>query len=232
MKEPELILLMMVAAVCLALLGFHTFRAARLRRRLRGAYFDLCQPLLADSQIQEAPTGFPRLSGHYKGVPCNIQAAPDTLTFRKLPALWVLITLPCPLPVRASFDLMVRPTGVETFSGFHRLPEQIAIPNGFPGDCAIRTDDSDHLLPEYVIRPYLALFNNPRIKELLISPKGLRIVFLAEEADRSRYLIFRDAEMGRTPVDPQQIAPLLERLLALKTDIEGLSPDQLTRQAA
>lgn len=231
MPEIGLTILLVLAGAGLALLVHRTFRAANARRLSRLAYFNRCKPLLTATRLGQSVTGFPRLSGIYKGGECDLQVVPDTLTFRKLPALWVLISLPCPLPIRASLDLMIRPTGVESFSGFHRLPEQIAIPDNYPEDCAIRTDQPRHLLPEHILRPHLPLFDDPLIKELVISPQGLRIVFLAEEANRSRYLIFRDAEMGRTPISPHRIAPLLDRLLAIKADIERHSR-HATRDAA
>ena len=65
-------------------------------------------------------------------------------------------------------------------------------------------------------------FQDPRVKELVLSPKGLRIVILAEEADRSRYLIFREAEMGRTPLPPARLEPLLDRLAAIRKDVLAL----------
>lgn len=220
MPEIGLTVLLVLAGAGLALLAHRILRAAHARRLSRLAYFDRCQSALTACRMGRSATGFPRLSGFYKDMPCDLQAVPDTLTFRKLPALWVMLSVPCPLPVRARLDLMIRPTGVDSFSGFHRLPEQVAIPDNYPEDCAIRTDDPRHLLPEHILRPHLPLFDDPLIKELVISPQGLRIVFLAEEANRSRYLIFRDAEMGQTPLSPDRIAPLLDRLKALKADIE------------
>jgi hypothetical protein len=44
-------------------------------------------------------------------------------------------------------------------------------------------------------------------------------VILAEEADRGRYLIFREAEMGREPLAPARLEPLLDRLAALREDV-------------
>lgn len=220
MQDYGLILLLIMAGVGAAMFARQNLRAAHARRLSRFAYFDRCRPLLSGSRLGRCATGFPRLSGKYRNCEADLQVVPDTLTFRKLPALWVLVTLPVPMPVRSTFNLMIRPTGVEPFSGFHRLPDQIAIPDGFPKDCAIRTDDPRNLLPEHILAPHLSLFDNPRIKELVISPKGLRIVFLAEEADRAGYLIFRDAEMGRTPLSPDRVAPILNRLQAIKADIE------------
>jgi hypothetical protein len=66
-----------------------------------------------------------------------------------------------------------------------------------------------------VIRAQSGLFADERAKELVISPKGLRIVWLAEEADRGRYLLFRDAELGHRPLARDVLSPLLTRLGAL-----------------
>ena len=50
-------------------------------------------------------------------------------------------------------------------------------------------------------------------------------MILAEEADRGRFLIFREAEMGRTPLSPARLEPLLDRLAALREDILALTKD-------
>jgi hypothetical protein len=207
---------LLVAALALL---WQTRRAAVQRSASRAAFFDGCRALFSDGLKAIAPTGFPRISGRYKGQTFDLQAVPDTLTYRKLPALWVLVTLPAPMPVRASFDLMIRPGGVAPFSNFHSLPDQITPPDGFPTDCAIRSDDPAHLPDEALLRRYLPLFQDARMKELVISPKGLRLVWLAEEANRGRYLFFRDAEMGRLALPASAIRPLLDSLLALQADL-------------
>jgi hypothetical protein len=207
---------LLVALVALLLQQRH---AGAARQAARAAFFDGCKSLFTDGIKAIAPTGFPRLSGRYRGQTFDLQAVPDTLTYRKLPALWVLVTLPAPQPVRASFDLMIRPGGYAPFSNFHTLPDQIDPPAGFPADCAIRSNDPANLPDEALLRRYLPLFQDARMKELVISPKGLRLVWLAEEANRGRYLLFRDAEMGRAPLPPHSIRPLMDALLALQADL-------------
>jgi hypothetical protein len=71
---------------------------------------------------------------------------------------------------------------------------------------------------------HAALFHDPAIKELVLSPKGMRVVFLAEEAERARYLLFRDAEMGTKPLQARRILPLLEALKALREDVMATYP--------
>jgi hypothetical protein len=203
-------------------IAVQTWTAARVRTKRKDAFFDDCACALTAPRTGIGSSGFPRLAGKYRGLEVDLQAVLDTLTFRKLPALWVLITLPGPMPLRATLDMMIRPTGVEPFSNFHQLPDQISIPAGFPDDCTIRTEDASAMLAEAVLVPHLGLFDRERVKELVISPKGLRVVLLAEEANRGRYLIFRDAEVGRKPLPAAQITPLLDALVALRADILAL----------
>lgn len=226
MEQVGLGLLGSGMAAGIAVLAGQTLRAGQARRAERGGYFDLCAEALDQPRRGKGSGGFPRLAGRYGGVEFDLQAVPDTLTFRKLPALWVLVTLPAPLPLGATLDLMIRPTGVEPFSHFHNLPDQISAPPGFPEDCALRTDAPAMLLPESTLAPHLGLFADECVKELVLSPKGLRIVFLAEEANRGRYLIFRDAELGRTPLPFACIHPHLDRLLALRRDLLAPTEDR------
>lgn len=212
-------LILLGAVALFVLLAQHLSRASAARKAQRAGYLDACRPLLAAPRRGAGATGFARLAGQYDGVEADIQVLPDTLTFRKLPALWVLVTLPGPLPVEGAMHLMIRPTGVEPFSRFRGLPYHLDRPEDFPEDCAIRTDTRDHLPPEDLVRAHLHIFDDPRVKELVISPKGVRIVFLAEEAQRSRYLVYRDAEMGTAPLDAALLRPKLDQLAALRRDL-------------
>ena len=192
------------------------------RFAVRGRYFAEVERLFAEPITALAPTGFPRLSGRYQGALFDLQVVPDTLTYRKLPALWLLVTLAEPTPARATLDIMLRPRGVEPFSNFRDLAVQIATPAGFPEDCAVRSDAPDAAPPADFVLAHLGRLDPDLLKELVISPKGLRLVWLAEEADRTRYLAFRDAEMGKTPLAPARLEPLLAALLALRDDLKEL----------
>lgn len=212
--------LIATAAAGLALwLMFRLVQASHARKAARAGFFDALAPLFDRVQTRLDPTGFPRMTGHRGDLTYEFRALPDTLTFRKLPALWVMVTLPGPLPVGASLDIMIRPAGNEPFSGFAELPHSLPCPDFLPDGSGLRSDDGARVPPESVIATHAGLFDNPKVKELLISPKGLRIVFLAEEADRGRYLIFRDSEMGMSHLPQAQVAPLLDVLAALRQDL-------------
>lgn len=215
-----------IACAALGLwLALRLIRETRLRATTRAGYFDAVKPLFDGGETRLQPSGFPRMTGRREGLAFDLQAIPDTLTFRKLPALWVLITLPEPLPLRATLDLMARPSGNEPFTRFAALPQSLPRPVELPTEIAVRTDDAANIPPPDLIARHAGIFADPRVKELVLSPKGLRIVILGEEADRGRFLIFREAEMGRKPLPPAQLQPLLDRLAALREDILALTKD-------
>lgn len=203
-------------------LALRLIREASARTRARADYFSAVRSLFDGGETRVQPTGFPRMTGRRSGLAFDLQAIPDTLTFRKLPALWVLVTLPEPLPLDATLDLMARPSGNEPFTRFADLPQSLPTPPELPKEIAIRSDDATRIPPPDLLARHADLFTDPKVKELVLSPKGLRIVILAEEADRGRYLIFRDAEMGREPLSPARLEPLLDRLAAIRKDVLAL----------
>ncbi|MFZ1468949.1 MAG: hypothetical protein WAT09_08200 [Paracoccaceae bacterium] len=214
------------AAAALALwLAYRLTRATHGRKTARATYFEALRPLFDRVEIRVQPTGFPRITGHLGDLAYDLQALPDSLTFRKLPALWVMLSLPAPLPVQATLDIMARPTGAEPFSHFANLKQVVPCPDFLPEGTVIHSDNAAALPPEALIARHVPIFADPRVKELLISPKGLRLVILAEEADRGRYLIFRDAEMAMNPLGPGRIAPLLQVLQALRQDLLAWSEE-------
>ncbi len=196
--------------------------AGRARRAARAAYFAEVAGLLDQPFVKVQPTGFARLAGQRAGLRFDLQALPDTLTFRKLPALWVLITLTERIEVGTELHIMARPTEAETFSHYGLMPQSVALPPGFPGDCGLRCEDALLLPPREVIASLAGWFNDPRVKEVVIAPHGLRLVLLAEEAERGGYLLFRDAEMGRRPLAAGRVLPHLAALALLRDDLAAV----------
>ena len=219
MRELLLAAVFSGLALLLVAVTWAIYQRSKARRAVRARYFSEVAALFEAPLNAVAATGFPRLSGKINGALFDLQVVPDTLTFRKLPALWLLVTLPEPLPLRATLDMLMRPMGTEPFTNHSKLPQQIATPAGFPPDCVIRTDDPQALPDAALVARHVAGLNPDRLKEVVISPKGLRIVWLIEEADRTRYLLFRDAEMGATPLPRTTLLPLIGALRDLQADL-------------
>lgn len=187
------------------------------RRRDRAAVFDAAARAFTDVRISLAPDGFARLTGRRCGRPFELRVMPDSLTMRKLPALWLLVTLTAPQPLPGHLSVMRRPQGGEGFSPFARLAHSLPAPAGAPEDAVARADHPGAAEEDF--GPAIATLGDDRAKEFLAGPSGLRFVWLAEEADRTRYLIFREAELGAAPVAEALAAALADRLIAVEAAV-------------
>lgn len=173
-----------------------------------------CLDDVATSQGEAA--GVYHLTGTYKGHPVAIKAVTDLLMVRKLPSLWLMVTLPGEVPIPATVDIMLRPAGQSSFSNFDFLPVTLEAPPGFPETAVIRSDSPEAQALVPVIAMQQRLWSLPRLKELLVSPRGVRIVTLLAEADRARYGVFRQAEFGEASADPETVRTQLDLLIDLK----------------
>jgi hypothetical protein len=209
-----------IAIIATVILAAVLLRYVKNRQR---AYNTLPDTLFRDiSPLLQNPTRLPgtsagtwKLQGEYQGHRFQIQSIIDTLATRKLPSLWLMVTLPEPQSTTATIDMMLRASGPTTFSNFDFLPHTLPTPKGFPEQATIRSDDEHATVPVSAILPHLDLFHGRRGKELLISPKGLRLVVQAAEADRARYGVFREANFGDTVIDAKLAQDCMNTLLAL-----------------
>lgn len=184
--------------------------------------FSQVQNLLDNPEIIKGEAvGTWTLIGQYQGHAFQLKAIIDTLATRKLPSLWLMVTLPEAQPVKASLDLVMRPTALTSFSNFDFLPHTLQTPDGFPAHAILRTEDPAICPAPEVLLPYLELFEGRTGKEFLISPKGLRIVVLVAEVDRLRYGVFREADFGETVIDPAITKHCLDNLLALNENLKA-----------
>ena len=136
-------------------------RAARGRAASRANYFAAASSFLVDTQRQIQPTGFARIAGRYDGLRFDLQALPDTLTFRKLPALWVMVTITEPQTSSGEAHIMACANGQESFSTHAQMPVSVHLPSGFPPDCTLRCTDPAALPAPEVLAMIAPLFSDP-----------------------------------------------------------------------
>src|SRR5687767_12686622 len=165
-------------------------RQLRARRR---ACFDACAASLETPDIRQVGTDYPVLRGRYRGRDVRIEPIVDDLSVRKLPQLWAVVTLRAALPCRATVDAIARPQNTEFYSFWSRLRHDVRQGAGWPADVAVRTDDPLALPPAHVMDRLARVFDDVRTKELVISPRGVRLVYQLAQADRGGYLALRQA---------------------------------------
>ena len=216
----QTILGLLLAVLLAGLLVRHFLRAEAARRAEPERLFREAMPVLENPSAKAGETaGTYLLTGTCRGHELRVTALADTLAVRKLPGLWLMITLPGPLPISATLDLMMRPAGPTSFSNFDLLPFTLEAPSGFPAHLVVRSDKPEPPLPFDLVARHIGPLEDRRGKELLITPKGLRLVLLLAEADRARYGVFRQADFGGATVNPQMLSQGIERLLDLRQDI-------------
>ena len=199
---------------------YRNWQEGKVRAARRAAFLDEAKTLFDGGLKAIRPDGFPRISGTYRGHTFDIQAVPDTLNIRKLPTLWVLVTLGRADAGEGHLrhdDASARRGNVlETCRAPGADSARSAVSRMTAPSAPMRPR---HLPPRGVLEKNLAFFDEPRAKELVISPKGLRVVWLSEEAHRGKYLIFRDSEMGLTPFPASELKPILDYLISLQRDL-------------
>ncbi|MER9947494.1 hypothetical protein [Mesorhizobium sp. M0047] len=184
--------------------------------------------VIADAAIvSEGTAGVITWQGSWRGRRVQVRTIIDTLATRKLPARWLSVSVTEAVAVPATFDMMMRPGSPTTFSNFDHLEHTLPKAPGFPAEAVLRTDRRAARFPQGLIASHIEIFAEGRAKELLITPNGVRIVWLLAEAERARYGVFRQAEFGGTTLDPALIERLLVSVSALRDAI-----NKTERQAA
>ncbi|QKD18631.1 hypothetical protein [Mesorhizobium sp. NZP2077] len=184
--------------------------------------------LIADAtDVSDGTAGVITWEGSWNGQRVQLRTIVDTLATRKLPACWLSVSITEKVAVPATFDMMMRPGSPTTFSNFDHLQHTLPKAPGFPAEAVLRTDRRGTRFPQGLIADHLELFSEGRAKELLITPNGVRIVWLLAEAERARYGVFRQAAFGDAQIDPALIERLLTSLSAL-----GEAINKSERQAA
>ena len=111
--------------------------------------------------------------------------------------------------IPAIFDMMMRPGSADHVLEFRSSRRTRCRRRRLSAKAVVRTDRKGVRFPLDIIAGHLGLFAEGRAKELLITPNGVRIVWLLAEADRARYGVFRQAEFPRRLLDPALIETLL-----------------------
>ncbi len=222
MALPGSFVLLGVLAASAALVWMYR-RDLEVRRLRRGRLFSRCMDLFQACRVEQDGPGYPTLTGRYRGVEVRLEPVVDHIAWRKVPSLWLKATVLAP-GAPGVLDLMVRPQGVEFYSPSGELAHRLRPPAGFPADAVICTDDPAALPDLEQVRPHLSLFEDPRMKELLITPRGVRLVRQLWQADRARYAVLRQAEFPAAALEPALARTLLDAALDIWAAVQAPEP--------
>ncbi|MEG6507519.1 hypothetical protein V6C03_00880 [Methyloligella sp. 2.7D] len=204
-----------------AVLGVLYMRDKRRMHAARGAFFDRLDDVIDWPAKRTQPDGFPELRGSYRGYRVVLRATTDTLMARKLPSLWLEVSVLAPLPYDGVLSYLVRPCNTEFFSPSMRLPVRLEVPEDWPKEPSmLRCDDPDTTPAPDRLTPHMAICADRRMKEVLLTRRGVRLVYLADEGDRSTYLLLRQAQFSGGAADPALASRLLDAAIAVAEDLQ------------
>jgi len=202
--------------------GLFTAREHRQVRSARQSLLDRCATALDRPEIRHGGDGFPKLVGDCHGRRVIAELLPDTMVIRRLPQLWLSVTLLDALDELPSLAVLVRPAGYEFYSLTNRLGCALDTPAALPSEILVRGSDvrAERLLQQ--LTPHLAAsLADPRVKEIAITSKGLRSIVQAGEGRRGEHLLLRQAVFDDAAVPAREFAARLEELEALRSAIDG-----------
>ena len=215
----NVLILAIVSALVWLMVSKYQRDAAR-KNQARSSVFDDCKSLLQQAQISHDQANLPVLQGSYAGYKVALSVVEDTLGWRKLPPLWLLIKVSANNPSQGSLDLIVRPANNEFYSPSWQWDGNLSIPPNWPQHAIIKylhkpIDTS--LLEQQVPR----LFADVKMKELLITPAMVRLTYMVKQADRGEYLIMRNAVYDAAPISKDGVEALLKQAIAIRQVLEN-----------
>lgn len=195
------------------------WRDREIVRRQRAVMFNAVMPHLEGPRLEQDEVGFPVLCGRYRGHECKIEPIADHVGYRKLPSLWLLVTVKVRIPYAGIFDFLARPENIEFYSPAHSLSCRLAIPASWPQYAMLCSDRPQAMPPVQVMASHMHLFEDERVKELLVTPRGVRIVYLANQGRRSHYLVLRSVTFEDLTISADMVRGMLDAALAVHHDL-------------
>jgi len=218
-----LLILSVAACAWLALMGIREHRdAMACRRRL----LDEAAGLLSDAAITIGPDQFPIASGRIAdGRRVKIELIGDSMITRRLPQLWLRVTL-YDTGRRPLIGALARPTGGEYYSLVHDMREWMDPPKT-GASMLMRGDGSaTPWQTERVLGHFSTLFADPTVKEAVISRNGVRIMRQAAQGERAAHMFLRQSRfpIESVPAEAMSTAIALASALADVLPESGLVP--------
>jgi hypothetical protein len=189
----------------------------------RARLLDPAAVLFGDSQLKLAADGFPVLTGRLPDRrQVTVELIPDTMVMRRLPQLWLIVTLSeTQKRARPSFGAIARPTGSEFYSRIDELPERIEPPPGLESSIMIRGNAPFGAIDADGAGEALRLlFTDARVKEIMVTPKGVRIVRQASQGERGAHLLLRQVRFPIEVVQPELIRTAIDEADAMREALD------------
>ena len=231
--SPIAFLALILAGLALIVVMFQRERAVQAAARSR--FFADCLVLFDEAKEDEGEDGFPRLEGLIAGKRVQVAFIPDSMSLRHLPQLRLAVTLLDPLPLEGALGVLARPTGNEFYALTPNFAERLERPAVFPPAVLVRGSGAG-------CGPALAksanaigaLLTDARVREVVATKKGLRVVWQAGQGRRGDALMRRQDALGPARIDPAVLVALFDGLEVVAASLRpplAIAPSKRTGRA-
>ena len=153
-------------------------------------------------EVETRGLEYPLLHGTWNGHRMRAELVPDSLGFRTVPTLWLVVHVAGPIEwVEDPVTILARGTGQEIFvprhAGYRRVrsdqvPAELMVagPGDHPGSQRAGA----------VAARIAPLFDDGRLKLIDVARSGLRVVLRAHQADPTTYRVTRAADFSNVSV--------------------------------
>ncbi len=166
--------------------------------------------VLSKAEINTAEDGLPRLRGFWNAHPIDVRLIPDTMTIRRLPQLWLSVRVEKKLGIAASVGFLARHAGTEFYAQTPEMPDRLDPPAGLPWEVMVRGSGQSASEVLTAISPIVVeVLQDPRIKEITVTPNGVRIIRQAAEGRRGEHLLLRQVTFDNADIPAGDLKDLL-----------------------
>lgn len=190
-------------------------------RNSRRGILDACKSTIDGARLTHGGDDFPNLHGLWRGRRVHAAIIPDTMTIRRLPQLWLSLTYFEERPNLPEFAVLVRPAGTEFYSLTSQFELRLEKSRGFPDEVLIRGNGpAAQALLNRTGHVLARILSDPKVKEVAVTSRGLRLVWQAGEGRRGEHLLLRQSVFDGDGVSAQDFAYLLDQMQALSSAID------------
>ncbi len=191
----------------------------------RAHLMDRIASTLPEARLAMRPDGFPALAGRLPdGRQLSTELIADTLVFRRLPQLWLIVTISENMDDSGpSIGGLSRPMGAEFYALVPGLPRLLQLPDGAGSNLLVKgSDDITAAAAHRLVDELACLFDDDQaLKEILATPRLTRIVRQAAEGQRGAHLLLRQTRFAIDQIAPDLLSRAVrdaDRLRAARTE--------------
>jgi len=198
-------LAVVAVGILVAVQRHHAQRVAAERRAL----LEDAASLFGDATISQHGIGYPTLHATDEGHRLTVQLVVDSLTLRRLPRLWLVVSVFRPTGLPGPVDILRAPEVPAMVSPSDRFRNVHPTPPGWPDDARVATPGPAG--PDLrAFEPAVPVLCEPQTKGILAGPGGVRVVQELARGDLGMWRVVRRVKFDVEAPSRAQVGRLVD----------------------